>query len=82
MLSIYVSYPQEPFDLESMPKHFLDELDENQMKALTGCLRVLDLDKLTGTLYEFIETYVKHLPPNNKDWPYVQYFYSFILASW
>ena len=60
--------------MDSIPVDFLDELDENQVEALRGCLRVLDIDKLIGTLYEFIETYVKHLPHYNKDWPYVHYF--------
>ena len=62
--------------MESIPEHLREELivdgDENQVKALGHCLRVLDLDKLLGTLYEFIETYVKHAPINEKDWPYVK----------
>ena len=60
-----------------MPKYLMEELttdgEENQVEALGHCLRVLDLDNLLGTLYEFIETYVKHSPSNEKDWPYVHY---------
>lgn len=73
-----ISRPQEPFDLESMPEYFWEELtadgEESQVDTLNHCLRVLDLDKLLGTLYEFLETYVKHSPPNEKEWPYVLYF--------
>ena len=69
---------QEPFDLDSMPEHILKELttdgEEDQVEALGRCLRVLDLDNLLGILYEFIETYIKHSPPNEKDWPYVECF--------
>ena len=70
------SHPQEPFDLDFMPECFLEELktdqEENQVEALDCCLRVLDLDKLLGTLYEFIETYVKYSPSNEKEWKYVK----------
>ena len=62
-----------------MPEYLLDELttdgEENQVEALDHCLRVLDLDNLLGTLYEFIETYVKHSPSNEKEWPYVERYY-------
>ena len=68
-------HPQEPFDLDSMPEYLMEELttdrEENQVEVLGRCLRVLDLDNLLGILYEFIETYVKHSPSNEKDWPYV-----------
>ena len=61
--------------MESMPEHFREELitnrDENQVEALNCCLRVLDLDNLLGALFEFIETFVKHSPSNEKEWPYV-----------
>ena len=61
--------------MESIPEHFREELttdgDEDQVEALNRCLRVLDLDNLLGTLFEFIETYVKHSPSNEKEWPYV-----------
>ena len=60
-----------------MPEYLMEELttggEEDQVKALGRCLRVLDLDKLLGILYEFIETHVKHSPSNEKDWPYVDW---------
>ena len=61
--------------MESMPEHSHEELrtdgDENQVEALNRCLKVLDLDNLLGTLFEFVETFVKHSPANEKEWPYV-----------
>ena len=56
-----------------MPKHFREELptDGDEKEALNHCLRVLNLDNLLGTLFEFIETFVKHSPANEKEWPYV-----------
>jgi len=76
LLSIILPPTQEPFDSESMPPDFLKELkadsQTNQMEALNHCLRVFDLEKLLGTLYEFIETHVKHSPSNEKEWPYVK----------
>ena len=56
-----------------MPKHFREELttDGDEKEALNHCLRVLDLDNLLGTLFEFIETFVKHSPANEREWPYV-----------
>ena len=63
--------------MDTMPEYLMEKLttdgEENQVEALGHCLRVLDLDNLLGTLYEFIETYVKHSPSNEKDWPYVHY---------
>lgn len=62
--------------MDFMPEYFLEELtthgEENQVEALDRCLRVLDLNKLLGILYEFIETYVKHSPSNEKEWKYVK----------
>ena len=55
-----------------MPLDFLEELTADQEKALNHCLRAFNLDGLLGTLYEFIETYVKHSPSNEKEWPYVE----------
>jgi len=55
-----------------MPSDFLEELTADQQKALNHCLRAIDLDRLLGTLYEFIETHVKHSPHNEKEWPYVE----------
>ena len=56
---------QEPF--ESIRQEFLCELlkkegGENQCEALDRCLDQFDPDLLLGTLYEFIETYIKHCP--------------------
>ena len=63
--------------MDSMPEYLMEELttdgEEDQVEALSHCLRVLELDNLLGTLYEFIETYVKHSPSSEKDWPYVYY---------
>ena len=74
--SVILPPTQEPFDSESMPLDFLEELkedrNENQLEALNHCLRALDLDRLLGSLYEFIETHVKHSPSNEKEWPYVE----------
>jgi len=53
---------QEPFDSPS------EELTTDGEKALSNCLKAFDLDKLLGALYEFIETYVKHSPPNEREW--------------
>jgi len=59
-----------------MPSDFLEELAKDgqmkQLEALNHCLRAFDLDRLLGTLYEFIETHVKHSPSNEKEWPYVE----------
>jgi len=56
---------QEPFDSEYIPS---EELTTDGEKALSNHLKAFDLDKLLGALYEFIETYVKHSPPNEKEW--------------
>ena len=59
-----------------MPSYFLEELtadrEDNQLEDLNHCLRAFDLEKLLGTLYEFIETHVKHSPSNEMEWPYVE----------
>ena len=36
------------------------DLAEDQAEALDKCLKRLDLDKLLGALFEFIEIFVKH----------------------
>ena len=61
---------QEPFD--SIRQEFLrdlseDEDGEDQFKALDRCLGQFEPDLLLGTLYEFIETYVKHSPQQEHD---------------
>ena len=55
-----------------MPVEFMEELPADGEEALNHCLRAFDLDKLLGTLYEFIETHVKHSPSTEKEWPYVE----------
>ena len=40
----------------------------NQKEALDKCLRVFNLDRLLGALFEFIETYVKYSPDNELNW--------------
>ena len=61
---------QEPFD--SIRQDFLRELSEDedgedQFTALDSCLGQFDPGTLLGTLYEFIETYVKHSPLQEHD---------------
>ena len=63
---------QEPFD--SIRQEFLRELSkdedgENQFTELDLCLGQFDPDLLLGTIYEFIETYVKHCPQHLHDQP-------------
>ena len=58
---------QEPFD--SVRDDFLKPLQQEEKEALEKCLRLFDLDSLLGTLYEFIETHVKHSPNEELLWP-------------
>ena len=51
-----------------MREEFLEPLGEPK-DALKKCLRLFDLDSLLGTPYEFIETYVKHSPDEELQWP-------------
>ena len=56
---------QEPFD--SVRQEFLRGLSKNedgedQCEVLDRCLGQFEPDLLLGTLYEFIETYIKHCP--------------------
>jgi hypothetical protein len=48
---------------------FLKLLEDDKKEALEKCLRLFDLDSLLGTLYEFIETHVKHSPNEELPWP-------------
>ena len=52
-----------------MREDFLKLLKEEEKDALEKCLRLFDLDSLLGTLYEFIETHVKHSPDGELEWP-------------
>ena len=58
---------QEPFD--SVRDEFLKPLKEEEKDELEKCLRLFELDSLLGTLYEFIETHVKHSPDGELEWP-------------
>ena len=58
---------QEPFD--SVRDDFLKPLEKEEKEDLEKCLRLFDLDSLLGTLYEFIETHVKHSPNEELHWP-------------
>ena len=49
--------------------------------ALDDCLRSVNLDHLLGTLYEFIETYVKHCPDSESDSLYVHGLFSSIIMQ-
>ena len=72
---LYRSYTilisQDPFDSvkDEFSKELTSEGEESQTTALDHCLRSFNLDHLLGTLYEFIETHVKHCPDNESDWP-------------
>ena len=61
---------QEPFD--SIRQEFLCGLskdEENQFEALDRCLGQFDPDLLLGTIYEFVETYIKHCHLKEHDQP-------------
>ena len=59
---------QELFD--TIPTDLTADLTEEQQHGLDQCLRRFDLDSLLVTLYEFIETHVRHIDMNSneKDW--------------
>ena len=44
------------------------EVVNNQKESLDKCLRLFDLDRLLGALFEFIETHVKYTPENELNW--------------
>ena len=52
-----------------MRDDFLKPLEDEEKEALEKCLRLFELDSLLGTLYEFIETHVKHSPNEELPWP-------------
>ena len=56
---------QEPFD--SLHEEFLVELGDNEEK-LDRVLHKFDLPLLLSTLYEFIETHVRHREAREHDW--------------
>ena len=61
---------QDPFDSvkEEFSKELTSEGEDSQTMALDRCLQSFDLNHLLGTLYEFIETHVKHCPDNESEW--------------
>jgi hypothetical protein len=58
---------QEPF--HTIHEEFLcaHELSEGDVEAINSCLVQFDPNLLLGTLYEFIETYIKHCPLQEHD---------------
>lgn len=52
-----------------MEDKLLEPLDKEAKDTLEICLRQFDLELLLGTLYEFIETYVKHSLDEELIWP-------------
>ena len=57
---------QEPF--HTLNQELLQPLAETQCKHLDRALPKVDLSALLGTLYEFIETYTRHIDMNKKEW--------------
>lgn len=57
---------QEPF--HTLNVELLEPISELQCKQLDEALPKFDLDTLLGTLYEFIETYIRHIDMGKKEW--------------
>ena len=57
---------QEPFD--NIDDNLLEGLSEDQRHQLDVVLHRFDVDWLLGTLYEFIETYIRHIDTSKKEW--------------
>ena len=57
---------QEPFD--TLNHEFLGELSDAQHHHLDEALPKCDLAALLGLIYEFIETYIRHMDVKNKEW--------------
>ena len=55
---------QEPFD--TLNAELLEDLTETQHHQLDQALPKYDLGTLLSTLYEFIETYIRHIDMNMK----------------
>ena len=62
---------QEPF--HALNQELLKPLTESQCRELDKGLPKVDLSDLLGTLYEFIETYIRHTDTNQLDWGYENY---------
>ena len=57
---------QEPFD--TLNSELLEELTETQYHQLDQALPKFDLGTLLSILYEFIETYIRHIDVSKKEW--------------
>lgn len=51
-----------------MHEKYLRDLCEEEKAALDRCLRTFNLDRLLGSLFEFIETHVKYSPDGELKW--------------
>ena len=63
-LYYYTYCTQEPFD--TLNAELLEDLTETQYHQLDQALPKYDLGTLLSTLYEFIETYIRHIDMNMK----------------
>lgn len=57
---------QEPF--HTLNNELLAQLTKSQQEELDQVLPKCDLDCLLGTLYEFIETFIRHIDMGKKEW--------------
>jgi hypothetical protein len=57
---------QEPFD--TLPDQLVKPLSHSQHQQLDRVLHRFDLDSLLGTLYEFIETFIRHTEVEQQQW--------------
>ena len=57
---------QEPF--HTLNNELLELLTEDQCRQLDKALPKVDLDSLLGTLYEFIETFIRHIDVGKREW--------------
>ncbi len=65
---VAVACMQEPFDSLD-EKYMLDLSADGQDNQLDNCLRMFNLDRLLGALFEVIETFVRNSPDNMLNWP-------------
>ena len=49
-------------------REYVIKLSEQQETDLDSCLRVFDLERLLGALYEFIETSMRYFPEEQLKW--------------
>ena len=57
---------QEPFD--TLRDELVEPLSDIQHRQLDIVLHRFDLDSLLGTLYEFIETFIRHIEVEQQQW--------------